>query len=125
MRALGAITGLVASLCAVTGSFAADLGSHPSGDYGYGVPAGQIVIWDSEPGVVTRAYWLPPWRNRRYFPSNGEATELGRDEDLSRRDIPEPVPAYRRYWSSSSAFAPGPPRAPLYFEQDLPEPSLK
>lgn len=125
MRALGAITGLVAGLWATTGSFAADLGVQYDG--GYGVPGGQIVIWDAEPGVVTRAYWLSPWRNRRYFPSSGEAPEIGRDEDLTKRDVPEPAPTYRRYWSTSSAFAPEDPRlrGSYYIEQEYPERSLK
>lgn len=115
MRVLGAIAGLAIGLAAAGGADAADLGVEAGA--GYGRPAGMIVIWDSQPGVVTRAYWLPPWRNRHYFPSNGEMPEVGRDEDLTARDVPEPAQSYRRYWSTS-------PAVPLY-GPEMPEPSLK
>lgn len=106
MRTLGVIAGFVASLGAAT-ALAADIpgGSAGYGSYGEGVTAGQIVVWDVEPGVVVRPYWLPPWRNRHYFPSNGEMPEIGRDEDLSQRSAPQPAKTYRRSWSSSSRSA--------------------
>lgn len=109
MRRLGIIAGLVAGLSAAA-AFAADIpgesaGYGDDGVYGGGVPAGQIVVWDAEPGVVLRKYWLPPWRNRHYFPSNGEMPEIGRDEDLSKRSAPQPAQTYRRSWSSSSRTA--------------------
>ena len=112
MRALAAIAGLVVSLGAAAAS-AADIpgGAGGYGDYDGGVRAGQVVIWDVEPGVVVRPYWLPPWRNRHYFPSNGEMPEVGRDEDLSKRSAPNHAQTYRRSWSASSA-NPGLPLTP-------------
>lgn len=105
MRRLGVIAGLVAGLGGAT-ALAADI---PGDSAGYGVygdvRAGQIVVWDAEPGVIVRQYWLPPWRNRHYFPSNGEMPEMGRDEDLSQRSTPQPAQSYRRSWSSSSRTA--------------------
>ncbi len=69
---------------------AADMPLSPGGGGGYshyysggGVRAGQITIYDSEPGVVARAYWRSPWRGRHYFPTNGEQPVRGRHEDLS------------------------------------------
>jgi hypothetical protein len=52
-----------------------------------GVPAGAVhaepyVIYDFEPGVVIRAYWLTPWAGRHYFPSGGTLPMLGRHEEL-------------------------------------------
>lgn len=126
MRALAAIGGLLAGLSAATGSLAADLGG--GYEYGVGQPAGQIVVWDTEPGVVTRAYWARPWRNRHYYPSNGDMPELGRDEDLSKRDVPPPAPSYKRHWFSSSAMVPATipePMPPIYVEPILRGPSLK
>lgn len=109
MRILGAIVGLLGGLGA---AIAADM---PAGTGGYGdsggVMAGQIVVWDSQPGIVTRAYWLPPWRNRHYFPSNGEMPEIGRDEDLSQRSAPNQAQSFRRSWSATSA-NPGMPLTP-------------
>lgn len=111
MRIVGAIVGLACGLGAATAS-AADL---PAGAEGYGgdgnVIAGQIVVWDAQPGIVARAYWLAPWRNRHYFPSNGEMPEVGRDEDLSQRSTPNHAESYRRSWSAGSA-NPGMPLTP-------------
>lgn len=116
MRTLGAITGFVAGLGLAT-AFAADI---PDGDYGYGgVTAGQIVVWDSQPGIVTRAYWLAPWRNRHYFPSNGEMPEVGRDEDLSKRSTPNHAQGYRRSWSASSANPGMPLNPPINLSTDI------
>jgi hypothetical protein len=73
-------------------------------------PAGQIVAWDFEPGVVVRAYWLPPYANRHYFPSSGEQPRLGRQEGLGSRVKPTPAESFYREWSSFPV-QPGP--APL------------
>lgn len=111
MRIVGAIVGLVGGLVAATAS-AADLAAGAEEYGGYGnVIAGQIVVWDAQPGIVTRAYWLAPWRNRHYFPSNGEMPEVGRDEDLSQRSTPNRAQSYRRSWSATSA-NPGMPLTP-------------
>ena len=89
-------------------------------------PAGQIVEWDFEPGVVVRAYWLPPYANRHYFPSSGEAPRLGRRENLESSVKPEPAKSFYREWSSFPVEPVGPPllMAPLPADPSK-EPSLK
>lgn len=72
-------------------------------------PAGQIVEWDFEPGVVVRAYWLPPYANRHYFPSSGTAPQLGRKENLESSVKPEPAKSFYREWSSFPPEPAGPP----------------
>lgn len=127
MRALGAIAGLLAGLGAAT-ALAADIPGGAGGygyGYGEGIPAGQIVVWDAEPGVTLRPYWLPPWRNRRYFPSNGEMPEIGRDEDLSQRSAPRPAQPYERHWSSSSANPGMPLDPPMNFGPLLVQPRVR
>ena len=85
-------------------------------------PAGQIVEWDFEPGVVVRAYWLPPYANRHYFPSSGETPRLGRKENLESSVKPEPAKSFYREYSS---FPVEPPlMAPLPADPSK-EPSLK
>lgn len=75
-----------------------------------------LVVYDYEPGVVVRAYWIAPWRNRHYFPSTGEVPASGRDEDLSANAAPpEPAETYAREWTN--------PPAVRYFP--LPERPLK
>jgi hypothetical protein len=36
-----------------------------------------MVLWDDQPGIVTRAYWEQPWRNRHYFPATGHKPRSG------------------------------------------------
>lgn len=100
---------------------AADLGPLPRG--AIFAPAGQIVEWDFEPGVVVRAYWLPPYAGRHYFPSSGATPQLGRKENLDSSVAPKPAKSFYREYSSSPVEPPlmmGPPPA------DAPkEPSLK
>jgi len=68
-----------------------------------GTRAAPLVIYDYQPGVVVRAYWLKPWRNRHYFPTTGTVTEVGRLEDMSvAREKPEPAESFFREWSTSS-----------------------
>jgi hypothetical protein len=71
----------------------------------FGRHAYPIVVYDYEPGVIVRAYWFAPWRNRHYFPTTGTAPDSGRLEDLSApRETPEPAETFQRSWSTSSAF---------------------
>jgi hypothetical protein len=75
---------------------AADLGG---GAWAGAVHAGPFVVYDYEPGIVVRSYWLPPWGGRRYFPSGGKMPAVGRREQLA----PTPVSSKRNYernWSS-------------------------
>lgn len=72
-----------------------------------GRPAGQVLTYDWESGVVVRPYWLSPWRDRHYFP-------FGRDRfDVHRKRAhwvpPRPARSYYRSWSASSGLA-KPPR---------------
>ena len=96
---------------------AADLPPAPEGgvrhyDFALGRRVAPLIIYDYEPGVVVRAYWLPPWRHRHYLPASNEVPVTGRDEDLSAEGAPpEPAESYSRSWSTSSAFLPE--RVPL------------
>ena len=109
MRARGAIAGLVFGLAGLNVAVAADLSIGPRDYVSYGaigVRAAPLVIYDYEPGVVVRAYWLPPWRHRHYFPATGKRPRIGRVEHLSVRSVHKPAKTYRRFWSTSSAFLP-------------------
>jgi len=102
MRVLAAIAILALS---VTAAAAADFhgaaGGHFVANYDpVGRPAGQLFLYDWEPGVVVRAYWLRPWRDHHYFP-------YGRDRfDRVRAHPARPHPAepFYRYWGASSGF---------------------
>jgi hypothetical protein len=49
-----------------------------------------------------RAYWLPPWRNRHYFPFHGN---LGKRRAMAPpAGRPKPAETYWRYWSNDGAF---------------------
>lgn len=93
---------LAFALAASASAQAADLDIQGSGGgfSRYAVRAEQLVIYDFEPGTVTRAYWLAPWRNRHYFPMTGKRPRLARDEDLTARADVEPAEDYYREWST-------------------------
>jgi hypothetical protein len=112
MRVLGAIAILVLGIAAAGVAHAADMrvghGRFVAHYDPLGRPAGQILLYDWEPGVVVRAYWLPPARNHHYFP-------FGRDRwDIhpahARWVRPRPAQSFYRYWSTSSGFDAPPPR---------------
>jgi hypothetical protein len=65
-----------------------------------------LVIYDYQPGVTMRAYWLAPWRHHRYFPWTGKKPKLGRFEYFSVGTGHAAVPAesFYRVWSTSPAF---------------------
>lgn len=67
-----------------------------------------IVVYDYEPGVVVRAYWRAPWRNRHYFPTGHKVDITARDENVSARSARpiKPAESFHREWSTSSSFAP-------------------
>ena len=113
---LAALFGCAALSVALGGTAAAaDLqpGSLSPGEAGF-ASGGQIVKWDFEPGVVVRAYWLPPYANRHYFPSSGEQPRLGRLENLGSRVKPTPAESFSREWSSFPVeTAPAPLMGPL------------
>jgi hypothetical protein len=112
MRALIAIAILIFSVGVASASNLRIGGSH-RGHYVthysvVGEPATPLVIYDYDPGVVVRAYWLPPWRNRHYFP-------FGRDRIVKTHAVGRPKSAqtYWRYWSNDGAFIYGVPPAAL------------
>jgi hypothetical protein len=122
MRALAAVAILAFGVVGVTGAGAADLRVGHGGlgyDYSYevfGRRAAPVIIYDYEPGVVVRAYWLPPWRNRHYFP-------FGRDR-IVRHAASRPTRArsYRRYWSNDWAFIDEFPPPALHARDRVPLP---
>ncbi len=64
-----------------------------------------LIVYQFEPGVAMRAYWLPPWHHRHYFPATGRVPKLGRRQHgsaVGRR--PRPAETYVRYWSNAGAF---------------------
>ena len=115
MRVLIAATLLALGVaCASAADIPADLGeNYSSRSFGGGNRTGMLVVYDFDPGVNVRAYWLAPWRHRHYFPRTGEKPEIGRDEDLSAPRVHQkPADTFRRHWSNSSAFAHEMPRMP-------------
>ena len=97
---------------------AADLpldGSAQYSTYGdvSGERSGSILVYDSQPGVVVRAYWQAPWRNRHYFPRTGKRPRIGRAENLSApRPHYQMAESYYRAWSTNALFPP-PVAAPV------------
>jgi len=83
----------------------------------YGQRVGPIVIYDFEPGVVVRAYWLSPWRHRHYFPFGAQ-----QDTDAAPGDDGPPQPAenFERYWSTSQTFIREQPPQPLRARDEAP-----
>jgi hypothetical protein len=52
-----------------------------------------------------RAYWLPPWRHRHYFPATGKRPRYGRYENLAAVSRPsKPAQTFQRSWSNAWAF---------------------
>ena len=94
-----------------TGARAADFGWQ--GDYHeFGYRSAPLVIYDFQPGVTMRPYWLQPWGHRHYFPATGKRPRIGRHENLfapSRRS--KPAQTFQRSWSNAWAFAHELPRA--------------
>jgi hypothetical protein len=72
-----------------------------------GRSAGQVLIYDWEPGVVVRAYWLRPWHDRHYFPYGHDRWDIRRP--TRHWTPPRPAPSFYRYWSTSSYFVDSPP----------------
>jgi hypothetical protein len=120
MRVFGLAIGLGLGLAGIASARAADLPLRPVPDYNVGLHyhavgrrIAPLVIYDYEPGVVVRAWWLPPWRHRHYYPATGERPQLGRRENPRLRGAATaPAQTYYRTWTTTSAFVPErPPRA--------------
>jgi hypothetical protein len=109
MRVPFAVALIVFGLAGATAVRAADIPTH-RGYSGYshysvvGQRAAPLWIYQYEPGVITRAYWLAPWQGRHYYPATGRRPRLGRLEHLHARSVVKPAESYYRYWSTSSAF---------------------
>ena len=109
MRALVATAILVFGVAGITTAGAADLragdGTRGHAYYGgysvIGEPAPPVIVYGYEPGVTIRAYWLPPWRNRHYFPFHGK---IRKKRATSYHGRPKPAETYWRYWSNDGAF---------------------
>jgi hypothetical protein len=128
MRICGLMAGLVVGLAGTAGAMAADLAVRPQGAFGLhysalGDRVEPFVIYDYEPGIVVRAYWLPPWRNRHYFPTGGKV-RLGRLERVSAARRLPPAETFYRSWSTS-AFIPDGPREPAYLPELPPKPAYR
>jgi hypothetical protein len=97
MRAFLAIAVLILSFAGVTAAGAVDA---PRDVFTHNVPHGQrvgpIVIYEFQPGVVVRAYWLSPWRNRHYFPFAAAKPNLTPPDD----GPPKPAEDFERSWST-------------------------
>ena len=103
MRALMAIAILFFAIAGVAIAQAADLPDEhaPHNVFTHHVPHGErvgpIIVYDFQPGVVVRAYWLSPWRHRHYFPFGAEKI----DADTSDNDgPPQPAESFERSWST-------------------------
>lgn len=106
MRSLIAIAALMGTL-GLTAAEGADLSGRVGTYSSYPVRAPQVLIYDTEPGTDIRAYWAPPWQNRRYFPFTGKKPKVGRREDLNApRRIAAPAPTYYQEWSTLSLYPP-------------------
>ena len=117
MRVLFAVAFIALGLAGVTAASAADLRNVQSNYYStrsfaVGQRAEQLVIYDDQPGVLVRAYWLAPWRDRHYFPATGKRPRVGRAENLLAPGRPsKPAQTFQRSWSNAWAFVHELPRA--------------
>lgn len=106
MRALGTIAILLLGIAGISAARAADLAGERAerNVFTHHVPFGRrvapLVIYDFQPGVVVRAYWLAPWRHRHYFPFGADKAELPQADDTPL----EPAETFERYWSTSQTF---------------------
>lgn len=69
---------------------------------GYGVAA-PVVIYDNQPGVAVRAWWLPPWRNRHYYPHGREKLRSSHRQQ-TKYVQPRRAPSYARYWTNPPVY---------------------
>lgn len=100
------VAGLVAGTMAAS---AADLEVETSGydrcctEYG----PDRVVIYDDQPGVTMRRWWLPPWRNRHYYPhgrwARKNASRAANDGKSVARQQPRRAPSYARHWTNPPA----------------------
>jgi hypothetical protein len=95
----------------IAGASAADLDKQRS-YFAIGYHSAPLVIYDDQPGVLVRAYWLEPWGHRHYFPVTRKRPRIGRHENLFAPSRPsKPAQTFRRAWSNAWAFDREQPRA--------------
>ena len=90
MRVFTLLVGaLAAGLSAVQAADLPPTAEHEAGLYSSasGQRIAPLVIWDDQPGIVTRAYWKRPWDDRHYFPMTGHKPRSGRRESAHRRRV--------------------------------------
>jgi hypothetical protein len=92
---------IIAGLALCAPAQAADLGGNFGGGYVYDglVRAGPLVEFNFQPGTVLRAYWLPPWGGRHYFPAEGKMPAVGRKEVVTPKRT-SGTRDYNRSWTS-------------------------
>ncbi len=106
MRALLSVALFALSAAGLGQANAADLYAGRSAGVAYfatdPVRAGQVWVYDDQPGVYVRSYWREPWRDRHYYPFTGKKPKVGRHERLhaTRRHY-KPAETYYRHWSTS------------------------
>jgi hypothetical protein len=86
---------IAAALCSAPAR-AADLAVAWAG----GVHAEPFIVYDYEPGIAVRAYWLRPWAGRHFFPASGKMPVVGRREQITAT----PVSGKRDYHREWQAF---------------------
>ena len=129
MRGLFAVVLLVFGVAVTAPVGAADRVTEPdaypgAAQYGGfawgGVRAQPVWIYDYDPGVITRAWWLSPWEHRHYFPATGKRPRVGRHENLSARGArPAAAKSFYRSWSTDALFAED--RAPAFEDERVPQ----
>jgi hypothetical protein len=113
MRVLIAVAVIAHGIAGINAASAADISiDRSASDTRYsavGQRAEQFVIYDDQPGVFVRAYWLAPWRHRHYFPATGHRPPAsGRGSGVTKIFRPSAARRSRRKRSG----APGRTRGP-------------
>jgi hypothetical protein len=114
MHALKVVAALIVAAGGIDVARAGELHHRPAPyvvitrDVPYAERSSPSLVYDFEPGVIARAYWLPPWRHRHYFPFGADRVAAHR---LPRR-APRPAETFERYWSADSFLGDFPPLAP-------------
>jgi len=70
----------------------------------HGVRAGPVILYDVQPGVTGRTWFLSPWHSHHYFPTTGVKPQSGRLEDLSARSDVQPAESFYRSWSTNDLY---------------------
>lgn len=113
MRARIVIAASIAGfLAGAAPAWAADLPLAPGGYgsccYGGYGPEAAVVIYDDQPGVTMRRWWLPPWRNRHYYPHGRERLRTGDSRPRAGTARPRPARSFARHWTNPADRRPTP-----------------